>query len=335
MNNEDINAEYSKIIETVFGNNEKYKQISEQTESEIIPFIFSNKDSTNEYINAIQKEYLHGISVIQQNDMIIISSHGKGPNITHKNLKFDPKRIVQELENQGVFSKEINNIYTLSCEGGKQTEFLTKQGRKVRSIHSSLDLIKYSSDLDNNIVFTGNTKNKKFTNDPFIIEDYKKSIIENYKKKGKDAFTTTHVILPSEVDNILFPVDKLNYEYQIKNGVDKKQPDLFKNIKSSLDEQASKYKEPEIKNIKSTLNPEPNKFKLTNKQIGIVAGASIAALSTIGLVAIHNKKQKEENKLKKEQYKNRQYNYEPQEFDTNYSKEVAKTISSFNNRSHL
>ena len=434
---DNIDEQYAQIIREAFKDDKVYEKLKNDIDAETIALRFTDLSKQKEYLNAVTSNPAMngGLMLLRQGDVAFLAGHGSPQgHIAHYNIPYQKNSIVQRLEDAGFIPEDIKKIYTISCYGGVQTDFVTNRGIPITSIHTSKNPLLSISNKESGVTFKtntdGNFNEPKSIKDSFVAKQYKQFIIERFKHDPETTFNVELIASREQINDVLRPIDERARQYYFEN-IDSN-PDFFEkvvDIDAALDQNISSpsdiekppvpksghyYSEAEaiehyknkivddippieyyldqgytrneayqaqenIRKQKHSLysvdvnKTEPNKiesvkpkiineaqqvstdpinkesinkekivnnikkedFKLTNKQIGIVAGASIAALSTIGLVAIHNKKQKEENKLKKEQYKNRQYNYEPQEFDTNYSKEVAKTISSFNNRRHL
>lgn len=214
--NEEWNRDVSEEFRGKFQNARKF--YLEKTGNELgdIPNIFfsSKDDAIHDYLITHKGIDSDNIYLFRQNDALFLLGHGNNDGrIWYRGKKFSVQEVVSLLDENGLISEDISQIYILNCFGGKQKSFKTKHGIKVRSAHTSTNPILINS--------TRSTEDKEimqyffsFNDDADVDKSLKRHILKN-----KDVGITS-VASKDEIDRALEPLMSNKPEQQVEQDAE-------------------------------------------------------------------------------------------------------------------
>lgn len=190
------NVDYQSYIDNIWLNGysdetrgrfgQTARELGGQGENPHLLFEINDKDTEKAFRTILQSQNNGGeIAVFKQGDMLIINGHGtkRSGKLIHHGKTCNPQTIISQLENSGMISNDIKEIFTLNCYGGKQSSFTTKSGIKVQSAHTSTNPIigKLGYQVDNDIatkIYMGISLQNGDINDAF-----KNAVLRNQNER--------------------------------------------------------------------------------------------------------------------------------------------------------
>lgn len=190
------NVDYQSYIDNIWLNGysdetrgrfgQTARELGGQRDNPHLLFEINDKDTEKAFRTILQSQNNGGeIAVFKQGDILIINGHGtkRSGKLIHHGKTCNPQTIISQLENSGMISNDIKEIFTLNCYGGKQSSFTTKSGIKVQSAHTSTNPIigKLGYQVDNDIatkIYMGISLQNGDVNDAF-----KNAVLRNQNER--------------------------------------------------------------------------------------------------------------------------------------------------------